>query len=205
MGRNLVFPPNGITGPEWTLVYTSSTLIGAIVGGSIAASVIITVLIVAVTLIIVIFILKKRPIAHEGNAVIPMSTNMVYHGNTSQDNILLHQLNPAYINGSDIHIYDEIQYEEIPAVQETNLHNNNDDDANQVNQEDQDNGSYVSQVDQEDQDSASYVSQENQDDQDTEDSECYVYREVIDDVAQSQEDKGSYENIPKVDNDDYIC
>ena len=137
-----------------------------------------------------------------------MSTNMVYHGNTSQDNILLHKSNPAYIKASDIHIYDEIpggQYEEIPAVKETNLHNNNDDDANQVNQEDQDNGSYVSQVDQEDQDSASYVSQENQDDQDTEDSECYVYREVIDDVAQSQEDKGSYENIPKVDNDDYIC
>ena len=120
-----------------------------------------------------------------------MSTNMVYHGNTSQDHILLHQSNPAYIKASDIHIYDEIpggQYEEIPAIMETNLHNN-DDDANQVNQEDQDNGSNVSQG--------------NQEDQDTEDSECYVYREVIDDVAQSQEDKGSYENIPKVDNDDY--
>ena len=124
-----------------------------------------------------------------------MSTNMVYQGNTSQDHILLHKSNPAYIKASDIHIYDEIpggQYEEIPAVKETNLHNNDDDDddANQVNQEDQDNGSNVSQG--------------NQEDQDTEDSECYVYREVIDDVAQSQEDKGSYENIPKVDNDDYI-
>ena len=172
-----------------------------------------------------------RPIAHEGNAVIPMSINMIYHGNT---NILLHQSNPAYINASDIHIYDEIpggQYEEIPAVKETNLHNNDDDDANQVNQEDQDNGSYVSQVNQEDQDNGSYVSQvnqedqdndsyvsqENQDDQDNdsyvsrgnqdqdnEDSEGYVDTGVIDDVAQSQEDKGSYENIPKVDNDDYI-
>ena len=159
-----------------------------------------------------------RPIAHEGNAVIPMSINMIYHGNT---NILLHQSNPAYINASDIHIYDEIpggQYEEIPAVKETNLHNDDDDDANQVNQEDQDNGSYVSQVNQEDQDNDSYViSQENQDDQDNdsyvsrgnqdqdnEDSEGYVDTGVIDDVAQSQEDKGSYENIPKVDNDDYI-
>ena len=64
VGRNLVFPTTGITGPEWTLVYTStstgSTSIGAIVGGSIAASVIITV-IVAIPLIIVIFIFKKRP------------------------------------------------------------------------------------------------------------------------------------------------
>ena len=67
VGRNLVFPPNGTTGPEWTLVYTStststpsSTSIGAIVGGSIAASVIITLLIVAIPLLIVIFILKKR-------------------------------------------------------------------------------------------------------------------------------------------------
>ena len=132
-----------------------------------------------------------RPIVHEGNAVIPMSTNMVYHGNTSQDHILLHQSNPAYIKASDIHIYDEIpggQYEEIPAVKETNLHN--DDDANEVNREDQDNGSYVSQA--------------NQDDQDNEDSEGYVDTGMIDDVAQSQENKGSYENIPKVDNDDYI-
>ena len=156
-----------------------------------------------------------RPIVHEGNAVIPMSINMVYHGNTSQDNILFHQPNPAYIKGSDIHIYDEIpggQYEEIPAVKETNLHNN--DDANQVNQEDQDNGSYVSQVNQEGQDNDvsqvdqddqdNDVSQGNQEGQDNEDSEGYVDTGVIDDVAQSQEDKGSYENIPKVDNDDYI-
>ena len=69
----LMFPLNGITGSEWTLVYTStsttrtststpsSTSIGTIVGGSIAASVIITLLIVAVILIIVIFIVKKRP------------------------------------------------------------------------------------------------------------------------------------------------
>ena len=122
-----------------------------------------------------------------------MSTNMIYQGNTSQDNILLHESNPAYIKASDIHIYDEIpggQYEEIPAVKDTNLHNNEDDDANQVNQEDQDNGSYVSQV--------------NQEDQDNEDNEGYVDTGMIDDVAQSQEDKGSYENIPKVDNDDYI-
>ena len=122
-----------------------------------------------------------------------MSTNMIYQGNTSQNNILLHQSNPAYIKTSDIHIYDEIpggQYEEIPAVKDTNLHNNEDDDANQVNQEDQDNGSYVSQV--------------NQEDQDNEDNEGYVDTGMIDDVAQSQEDKGSYENIPKVDNDDYI-
>uniref|UniRef100_A0A1X7URK3 Sema domain-containing protein n=1 Tax=Amphimedon queenslandica TaxID=400682 RepID=A0A1X7URK3_AMPQE len=62
VGRNLVFPSNGITGPEWTLVYTStgSTSIEAIVGGSIAASVIITLLIVAIPLIIVILILRKR-------------------------------------------------------------------------------------------------------------------------------------------------
>ena len=162
-----------------------------------------------------------------------MSTNMIYQGNTIQDNILLHESNPAYIKASDIHIYDEIpggQYEEFVSVKKTNLHN--DDDANQgnqedqdngnyviqvsqededngsyvsqVSQEDQDNGSYVSQVDQEDQDNGSYVSQVNQDDQDNEDSEGYVDTGVIDDVAQSQEDKGSYENIPKVDNDDYI-
>ena len=65
VGRNLVFPPNGTTGPEWTLVYTStstgSTSIGTIVEGSIAASVIITLLIVAIPLIIIIFILRKRP------------------------------------------------------------------------------------------------------------------------------------------------
>ena len=119
-----------------------------------------------------------------------MSTNMIYQGNTSQDNILLHQSNPAYIKASDIHIYDEIpggQYEEIPAVKETNLHNDDDHDANQGNQEDQDKGSYVSQMNQEDQD-----------------NEGYVDTGVIDNVAQSQEDKRSYENIPKVDNDDYI-
>ena len=136
-----------------------------------------------------------------------MSTNMIYQGNTSQDNILLHQSNPAYIKASDIHIYDEIpgaQYEEIPAVKDTNLHNNEDDDANRVNQEDQDNGSYVSQVNQEDQDNGSYVSQVNQEDQDNEDNEGYVDTGMIDHVAQSQEDKGSYENIPKLDNDDYI-
>ena len=121
-----------------------------------------------------------------------MSTNMIYQGNTSQDNILLHQSNPAYIKASDIHIYDEIpggQYEEFVPVKKTNLHND-DDDANQRNQEDQDNGSYVSQV--------------NQEDQDNEDNEGYADTGVIDDVAQSQEDKGSYENIPKVDNDDCI-
>ena len=66
VGRNLVFPTTGTTGPEWTLVYTStstgSTSIGTIVGGSIAASVIIiTLLIVAIPLIIIIFILRKRP------------------------------------------------------------------------------------------------------------------------------------------------
>ena len=125
-----------------------------------------------------------RPIVHEGNAVIPMSTNMVYHGNTSQDNILLHQSNPAYIKASDIHIYDEIpagQYEEFVSVKKTNLHNDDDDD------------------DQEDQEIGSYVSQGNQEDQDNEDNEGYIDTGVIDDVAQSQEDKGSYENISKVD------
>ena len=64
VGRNLMFPTTGATGPEWTLAYTStstgSTPIGTIVGGSIAASVIITLLIVAIPLIIIIFILKKR-------------------------------------------------------------------------------------------------------------------------------------------------
>ena len=145
-----------------------------------------------------------RPIVHEGNAVIPMSTNMIYHGNTNQDNILS---NPAYIEGSGICIYDEIpagQCKEFVSVKKTNLHNNDDDDdADQGNQEDQDNGSYVRQGDQEDQDNGSYVSQGNQD-QDNEDNEGYVDTGMIDDVAQSQEDKGSYENIPKVDNDDYI-
>ena len=151
-----------------------------------------------------------------------MSINMIYQGNTrSSQDTLLHQSNPAYIKGSDIHIYDQIpggQYEEFVSVKKTNLHNDDDDDANQgnqenqdngsyvsqVNQEDQDNGSYVSQVNQDDQDNGSYVSQVNQDDQDNEDSEGYADTGVIDDVAQSQEDKGSYENIPKVDNDDYI-
>ena len=127
-----------------------------------------------------------------------MFINMVYQGNTGQDNILLHESNPAYIKASDIHIYDEIpagQYEEFVSVKKTNLHN--DDDANQGNQEDQDNGRYVSQVNQDDQDNGSYVSQRNQEDQDNEDSEGYVDTGVIDDVAQSQEDKGIYENIPK--------
>ena len=129
-----------------------------------------------------------RPISHEGNAVIPMSTNMIYQGSNNQDNILLHQSNPAYIKASDIHIYDEIpagQYEEFVSVKKAH---NNDDDANQGNQED--NGSYVSQV--------------NQEDQDNEDNEGYVDTGVIDDIAISQEDKGNYENIPKVDGDDYI-
>ena len=133
-----------------------------------------------------------------------MSINMVYQDNTGQDNILLDESNPAYIKASDIHIYDEIpggQYEEFVSVKKTNLHNNDDDDdANQGNQEDQDNGSYVSQVNQDDQDNGSYVSQGNQD----QDNEGYADTGVIDDVAQSQEDKGSYENIPKVDNDHYI-
>ena len=153
-----------------------------------------------------------RPIPHEGNAVIPMSTNMIYQGNTNQDNILLHQSNPAYIKASDIHIYDEIpagQYEEFVSVKKAN----DDDDANQENEEDngsyvslvnednQDNGSYVSEVNQEDRDDGSYVSQVNQDGQD---NEGHVDTGVIDDIAQSSEDKGSYENIPKVDDDDYI-
>ena len=100
-----------------------------------------------------------------------MSTNMVYHSNTSQDNILLHQPNPAYIKASDIHIYDEIpagQYEEFVPVKKTNLHSNDDDDANQdnesyvsqlVNQQDQDYGGYDHLFSQ---DNESYISQVNQ-------------------------------------------
>uniref|UniRef100_A0A1X7SF24 Uncharacterized protein n=1 Tax=Amphimedon queenslandica TaxID=400682 RepID=A0A1X7SF24_AMPQE len=140
-----------------------------------------------------------------------MSMNMIYQGSTSQDNILLHQSNPAYIKASDIHIYDEIpggQYEEFVSVKKAN---NDGDDANQGNQEDngsyvsllkeedQDNGSYVSEMKQEDQDNGSYVSQVNQENQD---NEGYVDTGVIDEVAQSSEDKGNYENIPKVDGDD---
>uniref|UniRef100_A0A1X7UU68 Sema domain-containing protein n=1 Tax=Amphimedon queenslandica TaxID=400682 RepID=A0A1X7UU68_AMPQE len=222
VGRNLVFPPNGVTGPEWTLVYTrttsttstsssttitsstttitaittttgptstststpGSTSIEAIVGGSIAASVIITVLIVVIPLIIVIFILKKRPkdkkdklIVHEDNVIVPMSNNMIYLSNISQDNILLPQSNPAYIKASAIHIYDEIpagHYEEIPAVKKKNLHNNDNDDDAIRNQEDQDNDN----------------------------NEGYVDIGMVSDIAQSQEDKGSYKNIS--DNDDYI-
>ena len=71
------------------------------------------------------------------------------------------QSNQAHINALDIPIYDEIpenQYEKLSAVKKTNLHSNNDDDANQ------DNESYVSQlVNQQDQDYGSYVSQVNQD------------------------------------------
>uniref|UniRef100_A0A1X7SU56 IPT/TIG domain-containing protein n=1 Tax=Amphimedon queenslandica TaxID=400682 RepID=A0A1X7SU56_AMPQE len=199
VGRNLVFPPNGVTGPEWTLVYTrttstsssttitsstttitaittttgptstststpGSTSIEAIVGGSIAAS---------------------RPkdkkdklIVYEDNVVVPMSNNMIYLSNISQDNILLPQSNPAYIKASAIHIYDEIpagHYEEIPAVKKKNLHNNDNDNDDAIrNQEDQDNYSYVSQVNQDDQDNDSYVSHVNQNDQDNEDNEGYV-------------------------------
>ena len=73
VGRYLVFPPYSTIGPEWTLVYTStstgSTSIGTIVGGSIAASVIITLLIVAVPLIIVNFVLRKRPKDKQGKYV----------------------------------------------------------------------------------------------------------------------------------------
>ena len=94
VGRNLVFPPNGTTGPEWTLKYTntrtesnsntsstntistattststSTTSIETIFGGSVAASVIITLLIVAIPLIIIIVILRKRPKDKKGKYV----------------------------------------------------------------------------------------------------------------------------------------
>ena len=135
-------------------------------------------------------ILFYRPtVTNDG--VIPMSTNVIYQGNISQD---FH--NPAYIETSKI--YDEIpggQYEELSEVKETNLHSN--DDANQ------DNESYVSQVNQQDQDDRSYVnkrdqdietcvSQVNQHDQDNNDTV---------DTAQIQDQK-SYENIPKLDSED---
>ena len=60
-----MFPPSGVSGPEWELRYTSNTgssgsSIGSILGGSIVASVIIAVLVVGVPLIIVICVLKKR-------------------------------------------------------------------------------------------------------------------------------------------------
>ena len=55
-----MFPTTGTTGPEWTLVYTSSTSIGAIVGGSTSASVVIMLSIIVIPLLIVIYILKKR-------------------------------------------------------------------------------------------------------------------------------------------------
>ena len=105
-----------------------------------------------------------------------MFANIVYRDSTSQSN-------QAHINGSDIHIYDEIpgnQYEKLSAVKKTNLHSNDDDDANQdnesyvsqlVNQQDQDYGGYDHLFSQQDQDNESYISQVNQQD-DNENVEC---------------------------------
>uniref|UniRef100_A0A1X7URZ8 Sema domain-containing protein n=1 Tax=Amphimedon queenslandica TaxID=400682 RepID=A0A1X7URZ8_AMPQE len=245
----LYYPFSALNGSQWTLVYTdastiittittttgttstsapSSILILAIVGGAIAASVI-TLLIIAIPLIIVIFIGRKRAkdksIPHEGNAVVPMSMNMIYQGSTNQHNILLHQSNPAYTKASDIHIYDEIpanQYEEFVFVNKTN--NDGDDEEDQDNEDHEGyvdtgviNGVAQSSEDKEDQnneDNEGYVdtgvidgvaqSSEDKEDQDNEDNEGYVDTGVIDGVAQSSEDKGSYENILKVDDDDYI-
>ena len=43
----------------------------------------------------------------EGNQIVPMSSNIVYQGNT---NIVLPQSNPAYIAANDIHTYEELPY-----------------------------------------------------------------------------------------------
>ncbi|XP_019856910.1 PREDICTED: plexin-A4-like [Amphimedon queenslandica] len=162
VGRNLVFPPNGYTGPEWTLVYTStgtrSTSIGAIVGGSIAANVFIAVFLVAIPLITIIFILKKklkekkeRNIPTVTDEVIPMSTNLVYQSNISQD-FTRRQLNSTQNSSSSIRLYDEIQHvagnqheQELESDNDDNDANqNNERFFNQVNQEDyEENGRYM--------------------------------------------------------------
>ena len=49
VGDNLIFPPNGSTGlPEWTLVSTSSSSIGPVIGGAITGTFIATLLIVSI-------------------------------------------------------------------------------------------------------------------------------------------------------------
>ena len=63
VGDNLLFPPNGSTGlPEWTLVSTSTSSIGPVIGGAVTGTFIATLLIVSIPLIcaIVIFYYRKN-------------------------------------------------------------------------------------------------------------------------------------------------
>ena len=60
VGRNIIFSPNGITGPEWTLEYINSTSFGLefIIGGVVTGSVVVIILI-AILLMVIIFLVKR--------------------------------------------------------------------------------------------------------------------------------------------------
>ena len=62
VGRNIIFPPNGTTGPEWTLEYINNDIyffgLGLIIGGVVAGSVVVIILI-AILLMVIIFLVKR--------------------------------------------------------------------------------------------------------------------------------------------------
>ncbi|XP_019852474.1 PREDICTED: uncharacterized protein LOC109582262 [Amphimedon queenslandica] len=205
VGRNLVFPSNGTTGPEWTLEYTStsiesststgsitstiittmttttgptststsapsSTSIGAIVGGSIAASVIMTLLIVAIPLIFVILILQKRT-KDSKEKPIPHEGNVVM---------------PMSMN-----IYQGITSQDSNLLPQSNPAYVKASDIHKTPAGKNEEFVSVKKANNDDDDDANQVNQEDQD------NEGHIDTGVIDDIAQSSEDKGSYKNIPK--------
>ena len=60
VGRNIIFPPNGKTGPEWTLEYINNASFGLefIIGGVVTGSVVVIILI-AILLMVIIFLVKR--------------------------------------------------------------------------------------------------------------------------------------------------
>ena len=60
VGRNIIFPPNGTTGPEWTPVYIHSTSFGLefIIGGVVTGTAVAIILIV-ILLLVIIFLARR--------------------------------------------------------------------------------------------------------------------------------------------------
>ena len=59
VGRNITFPPNGTTGPEWTLVYINNTsfglefIIGVVTGSAVA------IILIVILLLVIIFLARR--------------------------------------------------------------------------------------------------------------------------------------------------
>ena len=63
VGRNIIFPPNGTTGPEWTLEYTSgadSTQIAIIAGASVAGAILLLFLLLLLLIIPIAFYMRRQ-------------------------------------------------------------------------------------------------------------------------------------------------